>query len=70
MVLFCDVRADRILGTVLSGGETLRLALPFEVFDALAGLVLLLLEMVVGAADEGVRFLELPIDFGLILRVK
>ena len=29
----------------------------------------MLLEMVIGTADEGVGFLELPIDFGLVLRV-
>jgi hypothetical protein len=40
--------------------------LPFEVFDALAGLVLLLLEMVVGAVDEGVSFPELLSDVGLV----
>jgi len=47
----------------------LSLSLPFEVLDALAGLVLLLLEMVVGAADEGVSFPELLLDVGLVLRV-
>jgi len=43
--------------------------LPFEVLDALAGLVLLLLEMIVGAADESVGFSELLSDVGLVLGV-
>src|SRR3989454_8915242 len=43
-------------------GRGLILLVPFEVLDALAELVLGLLEVVVGTADEGVRVLELAVE--------
>src|SRR2546425_4837145 len=49
-------------GTVLSGGGTLCLSLPFEVLDALA-------ELVVGQMDEGLGFSELLSNGGLVLGV-
>ncbi len=45
------------------------LRLPFEVLDALAGLALLLLEMIVGTAGKGLGVFEFAVEVVSVLSV-